>query len=190
MQIVWKCFSVLRRRHEDPNDGNLPVTTHSSDPQKHPYHPRMAPPPRGRYGDVLSRHEQARSHRRDDAPPYQESVADMPRRPGPLAGNSDYRSSRDTDRAHHAGIHESVGATHRNDFDSGEASRSERPKQAYEHSVGSKVRESRGDPEARQNNSREQHRHHGSRQYRGRGQGGPQDYDPAVYQQGFESVPF
>ncbi|KAJ4390116.1 hypothetical protein N0V93_007589 [Gnomoniopsis smithogilvyi] len=41
--VVWKCISVMRRGRNGNENGNTPVTTNNSDPEKQPYHPDPQP---------------------------------------------------------------------------------------------------------------------------------------------------
>lgn len=84
IMVVWKCVSVARRRSSDVEQGNVPVTTHASDPEKHPLPPQMVPS--GRFNSLPAPYDDDDGDDSGRDRLYRPSEAEGPRRPEPLAG--------------------------------------------------------------------------------------------------------
>lgn len=97
--IIWKLITVMRRKDGDAEAGNVPVTTHNSDPEKNPYHPVAAP----------NKREQSSTTRGPT------SIRNGERR---ASTSSPSRPSRDGGRRASRGDRSARDATNRENFDS------------------------------------------------------------------------
>lgn len=191
VMLIWKCVSVARRRASDAEQGNVPVTTHASDPEKHPLPPQMVPGGRfsilsAAYNDGDDDDDYHDDHHSGGGP-YRSSEADGPRRPEPLAGGRRHKrrgeSARDGDRRHAAERHPER-ARHRGDFDSARCTRPTKHEEEedphepphhqrgrrseYEHYPGEPLRV-QGDDEGRKlDGARSRHRSHRRRHHEAR----------------------
>lgn len=124
IMLIWKCVSVVRRRSRNAEQGDVPVTTHASDPEKHPLPPQMVPGARFSIPSVPYGDEDNYGSRDK---PYRSSEVEGPRRPEPLAGGRRHRcrdeSARVGDRSHDADK-DLERVRRREDFDSAKHERS------------------------------------------------------------------
>lgn len=101
--VIWKCINVMRRKEDDAEVGNFPVTTHNSDPEKNPYHPAPQPKKRGQSsagdeGSAASTRDGERRLLRDGQSRASRDVARQASRDDHGAGDTANRDNLDNDQ--------------------------------------------------------------------------------------------